>query len=128
MEFEARENLVLGYHSSQSFSGKWFQNHNAISKHSSHLMEAFDIRPRNIELKAQNFSGGNQQKLVIAREIDAGPRLLIVGQPTRVWISERLNLSTNNSMNFEARVVRSCWFPLTGGILSLSVDRIMGDE
>ena len=83
MEFEARENLVLGYHTGPPFSGNWFQNHNAISKHSSHLMEAFDIRPRNIELKAQNFSGGNQQKLVIAREIDAGPRLLIVGQPTR---------------------------------------------
>jgi len=43
----------------------------------------FEVRPRNPNLPASHFSGGNQQKLVIAREIDKSPKVLIVGQPTR---------------------------------------------
>jgi ABC-type uncharacterized transport system ATPase subunit len=46
-------------------------------------MERFDVRPRNPDLAARNFSGGNQQKLVLAREIERSPDLLLVGQPTR---------------------------------------------
>jgi simple sugar transport system ATP-binding protein len=47
------------------------------------MMEAFDVRPRNRELRSSRFSGGNQQKLVLAREATPGPRILLVGQPTR---------------------------------------------
>jgi ABC-type uncharacterized transport system ATPase subunit len=47
------------------------------------LMQDFDIRPPNPKLVSGNFSGGNQQKIVLAREISAQPRLLLVGQPTR---------------------------------------------
>ena len=43
----------------------------------------YDIRPNNGLLQAKNFSGGNQQKIVLAREIEQKPELLIVGQPTR---------------------------------------------
>ena len=46
-------------------------------------MDEFDIRPRDPYLKAAQFSGGNQQKIVIAREVSANPKMLIVGQPTR---------------------------------------------
>ena len=46
-------------------------------------MEAFDVRPRAPLLKTANFSGGNQQKLVLAREIERNPKVLLVGQPTR---------------------------------------------
>ena len=46
-------------------------------------MEAFDVRPRAPLLKTANFSGGNQQKLVLAREIERNPKILLVGQPTR---------------------------------------------
>jgi simple sugar transport system ATP-binding protein len=46
-------------------------------------MQRFDVRPPNPKLKAANFSGGNQQKLVLAREISRKPELLLVGQPTR---------------------------------------------
>ncbi len=46
-------------------------------------MERFDVRPPIPSLKAKNFSGGNQQKIVLAREIEKNPDLLLVGQPTR---------------------------------------------
>jgi simple sugar transport system ATP-binding protein len=47
------------------------------------MMEAYDVRPRDAHLKSANFSGGNQQKLVLAREARPEPRVLLVGQPTR---------------------------------------------
>jgi ABC-type uncharacterized transport system ATPase subunit len=47
------------------------------------LMERFDVRPRDPELLCSNFSGGNQQKLVLARELGQMPKVLLVGQPTR---------------------------------------------
>ena len=46
-------------------------------------MEAFDVRPTNPDLKSSNFSGGNQQKLILAREFERDPEVLIIGQPTR---------------------------------------------
>jgi general nucleoside transport system ATP-binding protein len=46
-------------------------------------MASFDVRPPNPSLRITAFSGGNQQKIVLAREIDSGPSILIVGQPTR---------------------------------------------
>src|SRR5690606_26877602 len=46
-------------------------------------IEKFDIRPANTDLKTANFSGGNQQKIVLAREMERDPDVLIVGQPTR---------------------------------------------
>ena len=46
-------------------------------------IEHYDIRPADAFLDATSFSGGNQQKLVMAREIEHGPRLLLIGQPTR---------------------------------------------
>ena len=46
-------------------------------------IERFDIRPPSCDLKTANFSGGNQQKIVIAREMERDPEVLLVGQPTR---------------------------------------------
>jgi general nucleoside transport system ATP-binding protein len=46
-------------------------------------IQEFDIRPANERLKTANFSGGNQQKIVLAREMSSNPDVLIVGQPTR---------------------------------------------
>ena len=46
-------------------------------------MQRFDVRPPDPKLAAKNFSGGNQQKIVLAREIERNPDILLVGQPTR---------------------------------------------
>jgi simple sugar transport system ATP-binding protein len=81
--FEANETSVLGYHNDAPFSGTVLLNHGAIAHHCAELMERFDVRPRRPALRSANFSGGNQQKLVLAREIAPAPRVLLVGQPTR---------------------------------------------
>jgi ABC-type uncharacterized transport system ATPase subunit len=47
------------------------------------MMERYDVRPRQCDLRSSKFSGGNQQKLVLAREAAPEPRVLLVGQPTR---------------------------------------------
>ena len=47
------------------------------------LIENFDVRPRNSSISSGKLSGGNQQKLVLAREIESNPNILLVGQPTR---------------------------------------------
>jgi simple sugar transport system ATP-binding protein len=47
------------------------------------MMERYDVRPRNPLLRSSKFSGGNQQKLVLAREAQPEPQVLLVGQPTR---------------------------------------------
>jgi simple sugar transport system ATP-binding protein len=47
------------------------------------MLDRFDVRPRNPRLRSASFSGGNQQKLVLAREMGRAPSVLLVGQPTR---------------------------------------------
>jgi len=83
LNFEASENAVLGYHHTpKAGTGKWL-NPSAMQKYCWDLMGHFDVRPRQCRLRTANFSGGNQQKLVIAREIEPGPRIMLIGQPTR---------------------------------------------
>jgi ABC-type uncharacterized transport system ATPase subunit len=55
----------------------------AIRDDTADKMQRFDVRPPNPMLQAKSFSGGNQQKIVVAREIERNPDLLLVGQPTR---------------------------------------------
>ena len=55
----------------------------AIRKDTEDKMARFDVRPPDPSLAAKSFSGGNQQKIVLAREIERNPDLLLVGQPTR---------------------------------------------
>ena len=60
-----------------------FLNIDAIRADARDKIEKYDIRPANAALKTANFSGGNQQKIVLAREMEQDPGVLIVGQPTR---------------------------------------------
>lgn len=84
MEFMAWENAVFGYHHKPEYNrGPLFMDNPAMMRAAEGMMERFDVRPPNPALTAESFSGGNQQKLVLAREIEAAPELLLVGQPTR---------------------------------------------
>jgi simple sugar transport system ATP-binding protein len=82
MPFDAAESMMLGFHDDPVY-GRLLFDRGKIIKEADRRMEAFDVRPRDPLLKTANFSGGNQQKLVLAREIDREPRVMLVGQPTR---------------------------------------------
>jgi len=81
--FSARESAILGYQSSARYNKGWLLDQHVIDGECARLMEDFDVRPRNPEIRSANLSGGNQQKLILAREIDKDPDVLLVGQPTR---------------------------------------------
>jgi len=83
MAFEAWESAVLGHEHQPAYSRHGFMRGNAMRAATTALMERFDVRPRNHRLRSSKFSGGNQQKLVLARELGQAPRVLLVGQPTR---------------------------------------------
>jgi simple sugar transport system ATP-binding protein len=81
--FSAEDNAILGYHDrAECTRGGWLDRA-AIRKACEGKMAAHDVRPPLPSLRIAAFSGGNQQKLVLAREIDVDPRVLLVGQPTR---------------------------------------------
>jgi len=81
--FEASETSILGYQDGPPFTRHYLIDGPAVGAHCSQLMEQFDVRPRTPNLRSSHFSGGNQQKLVLAREIVRQPKVLLVGQPTR---------------------------------------------
>ena len=81
--FPARESAILGYQDADRYNRGLLLDQASINKECLRLMEAFDVRPRIPEIRSANMSGGNQQKLILAREIDKEPEILLVGQPTR---------------------------------------------
>ena len=81
--FSAEDNAILGYHDRTDCNRGAFLNRAAIRSACESKMSAHDVRPPLPGLRISAFSGGNQQKLVLAREIDVDPRVLLVGQPTR---------------------------------------------
>lgn len=83
LAFEENENSILGYHDDPRYLKGPFLNVEAIMADAKDKIEKYDIRPGNPRLKTANFSGGNQQKIVLAREMEQDPGVLIVGQPTR---------------------------------------------
>ncbi len=84
MKFQTWENACFGYQHRPEFAGPMgLMDHAAMREDARVKIEKFDIRPPDPDLKAANFSGGNQQKIVLAREIESDPDVLLVGQPTR---------------------------------------------
>ena len=81
--YSAEDNAILGYQARAQYSGSGFLKRRSIRADCERKMAAYDVRPPAPGLRITAFSGGNQQKLVLAREIDCGPSVLIVGQPTR---------------------------------------------
>jgi simple sugar transport system ATP-binding protein len=81
--FPAWETAVLGYQRDPNLGGRFLLNRNAMTGRCEKLMQGFDVRPPQPQLGSSKFSGGNQQKLILAREMACQPRVLLVGQPTR---------------------------------------------
>lgn len=83
LDFTISENMILENYYKEPFSSKGRLNHKNIEKFTEDLIEKFDVRPRNSSYLAGELSGGNQQKVIIAREITNDPDILIAAQPTR---------------------------------------------
>jgi simple sugar transport system ATP-binding protein len=82
-DFSASESALLGYQNDKEINkGVWLKR-SSVKANCESIMEAFDVRPTNPDLKSSSFSGGNQQKLILAREFERDPEVLIIGQPTR---------------------------------------------
>ncbi len=84
MDFTAWENVAFGYHNAPEYQkNALFMDNDALRADTERKMATFDVRPPIPTLAAKNFSGGNQQKIVVAREIERNTDLLLIGQPTR---------------------------------------------
>ncbi|MDF1634297.1 ABC transporter ATP-binding protein [Mycoplana sp. MJR14] len=83
LKFEESENAILGYHDDPKYRKGLLLDVDAIRADAEDNIRKYDIRPPNARLKTANFSGGNQQKIVLAREMERDPDVLIIGQPTR---------------------------------------------
>jgi ABC-type uncharacterized transport system ATPase subunit len=78
------ENAVLGRQDDTDFSGRLGVLFiKKIKELASRLVKLFDIRAQSVDVAASTLSGGNQQKLILARELETDPKLLIAAQPTR---------------------------------------------
>jgi ABC-type uncharacterized transport system ATPase subunit len=78
-----RENFLLGLQRSSEFRRAGFLKPKTVDAAAASCLEAYDIRPRNLRTSASHLSGGNQQKLIAAREFARRPKVLIAAQPTR---------------------------------------------
>jgi simple sugar transport system ATP-binding protein len=83
MNMSAVENYLLGRQWDKSFRFGFFQNTQKIKETVESEMKKYDVRPKNPDLLASQFSGGNQQKIIIAREFGKNPSLIIAANPTR---------------------------------------------
>jgi ABC-type uncharacterized transport system ATPase subunit len=81
--FAAFESAALGFTHEERYGRGLLFDRAAMIKDLMRRMNDYDVRPRDPVLKTSKFSGGNQQKIVLAREIERSPKVLLVGQPTR---------------------------------------------
>jgi simple sugar transport system ATP-binding protein len=81
--FTIADNLVLNQFRNAPFAQRGLRREDAIAKHAATLVQQFDVRTPCTQVAVQNLSGGNQQKVIIARELNGVDKLLIVAQPTR---------------------------------------------
>ncbi len=82
-EFKAHENLIFGYHHQEPYSKSSILQEKEIMSFSKKVMEEYAVRPTSPNLITSNFSGGNQQKIILSRELNENPKVLLIGQPTR---------------------------------------------
>ena len=82
-EFKVKENLVLLNHNEEPFCRYGFLNFNHIDNHCQELVTEYQVKTPDIETSTKSLSGGNIQKLILARELSSDPKVLIASQPTR---------------------------------------------
>ena len=82
-EFTVEENLILKDHQRRPYANGFFMNFKQIAENTEELIRNFDIRTPSRHTPLKSLSGGNIQKLILARELSRSPRVLVAAQPTR---------------------------------------------
>jgi len=84
LPFTAAQNAILGDHHRAPYAGPaGLLDEGTIRDHAEKLITEYDVRPKNASIPAANYSGGNAQKLIVARELEREPTVLVLAQPTR---------------------------------------------
>ncbi|MDP2233766.1 MAG: ABC transporter ATP-binding protein [Actinomycetota bacterium] len=83
LDFDLTENMILGDHHLAPYAKHGVMDTRAIARVTAQRVEDFDVRTPSIHVMAKTLSGGNQQKVVLAREVGRDPKVLIAAQPTR---------------------------------------------
>ncbi|HZJ08473.1 MAG TPA: ABC transporter ATP-binding protein [Trueperaceae bacterium] len=84
LHYTAAQNSILGDHYRAPYAGAFgLLDETAIAAHANKLVDEYDVRPTNVSIPAGNYSGGNAQKLIVARELERQPSVLVMAQPTR---------------------------------------------
>jgi simple sugar transport system ATP-binding protein len=94
-DFSVSENLILEDHNRTPYSRRTFMDFKAIRRRSNELVKGFNVKTPSLETPLKNLSGGNIQKLILARELARQPKVLIASQPTRgvdIGASEYIHL------------------------------------
>jgi simple sugar transport system ATP-binding protein len=132
--FPAFESAILGFSDEPHLGRGPILDHDRLVADLTRKMEQYDVRPPAPRLKSSKFSGGNQQKIVLAREIERNPKVLLVGQPTRgvdigaiEFIHRRLialrdagvaillvSVELDEIMNLSDRILTMCGGRITG--------------
>ncbi|MDF2609178.1 MAG: transporter related protein [Lachnospiraceae bacterium] len=81
--FTIADNYLLGYHFRAPFSSKGILKKQEVEKHSKDMIECFQIKVSGLHQSIGSLSGGNQQKVIVSREVSQNPHLIIAAQPTR---------------------------------------------
>ena len=118
LPFTASESSILGYQDGEEAGAGVLLALAAIRQRCAGLMGRYDVRPPDPGLRCGNFSGGNQQKLVVARELSAAPRVLLVGQPTR-----GLDIGAIESIHSRLRDIRDAGCAIL--LVSVELDEIL---
>ena len=82
-QFDVKENMILLNHGEPPYCKNGFLNFKHIRKHSEELVKEYTVKTPSIDTTTKNLSGGNIQKLIMARELSAEPKVLLASQPTR---------------------------------------------
>ncbi len=132
--FPAFESAILGFSHEPHLGRGPILDHDRLVDDLAKKMEQYDVRPPAPRLKSSKFSGGNRQKIVLAREIERNPKVLLVGQPTRgvdigaiEFIHRRLislrdagvaillvSVELDEIMNLSDRILTMCGGKITG--------------
>jgi simple sugar transport system ATP-binding protein len=124
-EYPNYYNMIMGRHFKEPFAYRGFLNHDEIYKYSKKLIKNFDVRPADITQNTGTLSGGNQQKVVIAREVSASPKFIAIAQPTRGLDVGAIEYVHNEILNLRDRDVAILLISMElEEVLSLS-DRII---